>query len=272
MPSYSFNVTMTVTNSTDREQSVSIPRGTLIEPDLSHLAYQSAILVKDYIFKLSPRETRSVILEAACWNQHLAPPKGIYGTLTPLRGMIDETTDIWGTSSTPSKATVAIKPAQNAHIFSAFANASPPLAYKFLRGVASTAATHGINVTDIMTQLNAITLPYTNSSQISTIADHAALRPYISATRIREFFIRQGNPANDHIEAVIDLITHIYILTSHDLVTNLKESAMKLWDIYRDRKIAVDDERKRELTTIIYQQYNAILEKLPSLDEIYWTS
>ena len=113
MPGYTFQVTMTLTNPGDSEQVVSIPRGTIVEPDSSHLAFQSAIISKDYVFKLNPHETRSVILEAECWNRDLAVPHGAPGKLTPLQGNIKKTMDIWGTSSAPSHNTLSATPSQN---------------------------------------------------------------------------------------------------------------------------------------------------------------
>ena len=101
MPGYTFQVSITLTNSTNVEQVVRIPRGTIIEPHSTHLSYQSAVVAKDYIFKLNPKETRSVLVDAECWNQHLSPPQGVPGKLTPLKGNVQKTTNVWGISSTP---------------------------------------------------------------------------------------------------------------------------------------------------------------------------
>jgi hypothetical protein len=69
MPGYAFPVTITLKNPTDTEKIVKIPRGTIIEPEPNHLTYQSAVIAKDYIFKLNPKETCSVMLDAECWNE-----------------------------------------------------------------------------------------------------------------------------------------------------------------------------------------------------------
>ena len=79
MPGYAFNVTMTLENASTKEEVVSIPRGTLIEPESTHMSFQSAVVSKDYLFTLAPAEVRSVLLEVECWNRELSPPKGVPG-------------------------------------------------------------------------------------------------------------------------------------------------------------------------------------------------
>ena len=85
MPGYEFNVSVTLENLGKKEQVVSIPRGTLLEPESTHLSFQSAIVSKDYIFTLQPGEVRSVLLDVECWNQRLSPPNGVPGKVTPLQ-------------------------------------------------------------------------------------------------------------------------------------------------------------------------------------------
>lgn len=270
MPGYSFSVTMTITNSTNVEQVVSIPRGTIIEPNQSNLAFQSAVIAKDYIFKLNPKETRSVILEAECWNQHLTPPKGTPGKLTPLRGKIGKTTNVWGTSSTPPQSTVSTKPSQDASVFSAFANTSPSLAYVFLQDSLTSAASRGIDVTDSMKQLNPLSSSLISSNQLCNIAKRPELAAYISASKIREFFIKQGSPSDNHIEAIENIVINVYALTSHILAARLHAVAMELSDLCQDRQVAVADEKRQELTLLIRQKYASLLDSLPLLDDIQW--
>ena len=155
MQGYAFPVTITLKNPTGTEQIVNIPRGTIIEPQSSHLTYQSAVISKDYIFRLNPKETRSVMLDAECWNQHLSPPRNISGKLTPLKGNIEETTNIWGKSSSPNKY-IQAKPSQDSHIFPAFANTIPELAYEFLQQAIQRAESDGIDVSLISKELGTI--------------------------------------------------------------------------------------------------------------------
>ena len=138
-----------MTNPTATEQIVSIPRGTIIEPESTHLTAQSAVIAKDYIFRLNPKETRSVLLEAECWNQHLSPPGGVPGKLTPLKGKVQKTTDIWGVSSAPAKTTLSTKLSQPHHIFAAFANTSPDFAYHFLHEIVREAEARGVDVSSL---------------------------------------------------------------------------------------------------------------------------
>lgn len=270
MPGYAFNVTMTMTNPTNAEQIVSIPRGTILEPDKSQLTAQSAVIAKDYIFRLNPKETRSVILESECWNRHLAPPSGTPGKLTPLKGNVSKTTDIWGTSSSPSQITVSTKPSQPPDLFAAFANTSPDFAYDFLNEAAAEAESMGANVTSVRGRLSMISSPATSKDMLLAVAKDSNLRPYVSGTNIRQYFIQKGNPKDDDISAVERLIRNVYALTTHNLASRQYDIAMELADLCEDRKFALKDEQRKELTQLIRQKYTSLLDSLPLLDQIEW--
>jgi hypothetical protein len=272
MPGYAFQVTMTMVNPIATEQIVSIPRGTMIEPESTHLTAQSAVVAKDYIFRLNPKETRSVLLEAECWNQHLAPPHGVPGKMTSLKGNVQKTMDVWGVSSTPSKGTFSTKPSQPQNTFAAFANTSPDLAYHFLEDVVTEAATRNVDVSSIQRDLTAISSPAGGIDKLVEIAKESALRGFINASKIREFFIRRGNPTDDQIVAAEKLVTNVYALTSHRLAGRLYDVAMELADLSDDRKIAVTPERSAELKQLIRQKYTTLLDALPLLDQVEWTA
>ena len=201
MPGYAFQVTMTIANPTATEQIVSIPRGTIIEPESTNLTAQSAVIAKDYIFRLNPKETRSVLLEAECWNQRLAPPHGVPGKMTPLKGMVQKTTNVWGVSSKPSQITLTTKPSQPHNIFAAFANTSPDLAFHFLSDIVAEAGNRGVNVTAIRSELAAISSPARSIDRLVSVAKDTELHDLINGNKIREFFIKRGNPTDEQLRS-----------------------------------------------------------------------
>lgn len=270
MPGYEFNVTMTLTNPTNGEQIVSIPRGTILEPDKAHLTDQSAVIAKDYIFRLNPNETRSVLLEAECWNQHLAPPQGTPGKLTPLKGNVKKTTNIWGTSSTPSQATISTKPSQPPNVFAAFANTSPGFAYEFLNEAANEADSRGVDVSSLRGTLTTISSPMKSKSSLLNVANDPDLHAYITGTKIREYFIQKGNPTDDQIDAIEKLIINVKALTKHSLAARQFDMAMEMAELINDRKFTLKDEDRKDLTQLIRKKYVDLLDSLPLLDEIEW--
>ena len=272
MPGYSFQVAMTLRNPTTKEQVVSIPRGTMIEPESTHLSFQSAVVARDYVFRLNPKETRSVILDVECWNKNLAPPHGVPGKITPLKGNIKKTTKIWAASSTPSGKTVLTKPSQDAHVFSAFAHTSPDLAYKFLNEVVTAAESEGVDVEDIVEELEAISDLSTGrgKDELCRIARETDLYPYVKANAIRSFFITHNGSTAVNADAVERLLTSIYAHTSHRLVSRLYEVAAELRDLTEDLKIAVTKKRRKEFKKLVRQKYIDLLDALPLLDEIEW--
>src|SRR5262249_37685833 len=89
---------------------VRLPRGSLIEPSPSARTQQSAVVAKDYVFRLNPKEIRPVLIEAECWNRHLAPPKNAPGVVTPFSGKVQETTEVWSVSSHAAESVPLFKP------------------------------------------------------------------------------------------------------------------------------------------------------------------
>jgi len=270
MPGYAFNVTMKLTNPTNAEQIVSIPRGTILEPDKAHLTDQSAVIAKDYIFRLNPNETRSVLLEAECWNRHLAPPKGTPGKLTPLKGNVMKTTNVWGTSSTPSQTTITTKPSQPPNVFAAFANTSPDFAYDFLNEVTNEADSRGVDVSDALDALMSIGSPARSKDSLLDVAKDPELGPYINGTKIRQYFIQKGAPTDDQINAIERLIKNVYALTTHSLASRQFVLAMEMADLSKDRQVTLKDEEREELTQLIREKYLTLLDSLPLLDQIEW--
>jgi hypothetical protein len=261
---------MTIANPTGSEQIVSIPRGTIIEPESTQLTAQSAVIAKDYIFRLNPHETRSVLLEAECWNQRLAPPHGVPGKMTPLKGQVQKTINVWGVSSTPSKITLPTKPSQPHNVFAAFANTSPKLALHFLSDIVAEAEQRGVNVTAIKSDLAAISSSTGSVDKLVGVARVTELHGLINANKIREFFIKRGNPTEEQIGAVEKLVTNVYALTSHRLANRLYDVAMEVADLSEDKKIAVTPERSAELKLLIRQKYTTLLDALPLLDQVEW--
>lgn len=274
MPGHAFPVTITLTNPTDTEKTVKISRGTIIEPESSHLTYQSAVITKDYIFTLNPQETRSVMLDAECWNKDLSPPKTTPGKLTPLKGNIQKTTNIWGTSSTP-KSPIHIKPSQQPHIFTAFVNTNSELAYNFLEHAIQQAESDGKDVTVIDKVFKTTSKSSFSSSKIQNkfwkLAQDNDITSYLTASRIREFLIKTGEETEKILVTTKQLINNIYALTTHKVASDLYQLSGDLEDLFDSRKFAVKEEEKRELTTLIRNKYTSILDALPLLDKIEWT-
>jgi hypothetical protein len=272
MPGYAFTVTMTLTNPTNAEQIVNIPRGTILEPGKSYLASQSAVIAKDYIFRLNPKETRSVLLEAECWNQHLAPPQGTPGKLTPLKGNIQKTTNVWGTSSAPAPATISTKPSQPANVLAAFANTAPDLAYDFLKHAADEAAAAGANVSNVRSELATISSPAASKDRLIAVGRDPELGPYVGGAKIRQYFIQHGSATDDQINAVEALVRNVYTLTGHTLAASQYRVAMQLAELSKEKKFSVTAKERQELTELIRDKYITLVDSLRLLDQIEWTA
>lgn len=272
MPGYEFQTTLTITNPTNTEQTVKIERGMIIEPESTHLSFQSAVVSKDYIFILNPKETRSVILDVECWNKNLDPPKGVPGKLTALKGNIKKTTNIWGVSSNPAKKTLSIKPSQDAHVPIAFINANPDLGHDFLDRAALDAEADGANLSKMRVELGKTSSlpPNKKRSELCRIARKSDLASYTKAANLRKFFIEKGKPTNELVDAIEQTIIGIYASTSHRLAANLYDVAIGLVELSDNKKIAVADDQRDELTQLIRRKYMSLLDSLPLLDEVEW--
>jgi hypothetical protein len=269
---YEFEVTMVLQNLTNSDLTVSIPRGMLIEPKASHMTVQSAVIMHDYIFVLNPKETRSVILKAECWNEHLSPPKKAGGKLTPLKGDVMTSTNMWNTSATPHKATISASPSQPADIFSAFATTSPELAYDFLKQIAYEAEMAGENVSQVKSGLAAIASSKKSSFQLQKFAQRSVLKPYLTARELKNFFIKKGglNPSKDYIVALINLITDVHIFSTHTLSNSLVNGAGELGQLAERRDYSLPGNEKDTLTNLTRQKYLDLLNGLTLLDKIDW--
>jgi hypothetical protein len=145
-------------------------------------------------------------------NEHLSPPSTTPGKLTPLKGDIKKTPYIWETSSSPRKKTIHAKPSQDSHIFAAFANTSPQLAREFLKQAIQWAESDGVDVSVISKDLKTISLSSFSSSiiqdKLCNIAKCPELTKYVTATKVREFFIRKGEETEEILSAIEGLITN----------------------------------------------------------------
>lgn len=273
MEGYSFNVSITLENNTSKEQTVSIPRGTIIEPESTHLSYQSAIISRDYIFKLNPYEIRSVILDAECWNRQLSPPKQVSGKLTTLKGDIKKTTRIWDTSSKPIKGTIHVNPSQDAHIFSALVNTSPDIAMDFLKFGISESEINESKLDMIITEIDNISSlkSQTEKNKLIQIARDESVHKSIKARELRKFFIKHRGDFEQDSNTLQKLIANVYGLTSHKLAQRLYELSNEVTELMNDRKFEPEDNKKAELLKIAQNKYLTILDSLPILDEIEWT-
>jgi len=263
MPGYAFNVTMTLENAGTEEQVVSIPRGTLIEPESTHMTFQSAVVNKDYFFTLAPGEVRSVLLEVDCWNRHLSPPKGVPGKLTPFKGNIRKTTDVWKTSSSPARGTVLYSPSQDGHIFSALAAANPDLARDYLLEIADRIDEPELRekIEDTMAVSRAA-----QPKELREISKSAAMEDAVSAHSIREYLIRRGLNDPAIVDCIIRIATNLHALNGHRLTSKLYEVALELKDLKDDLDTRIGDEGKEELVKVVRRKSIDLLDGLPLID------
>ena len=270
MPGYSFRTSMTLDNPKASEVVVTIPRGTIIEPESTHLSFQSAIVSKDYVFRLNPREKRSVILDCDCWNQHLSPPRGIAGNPTSLKGKIETTTRVWNVSSKPKASTVLVSPSQDGHVVSALANASRQIAISFVERALDRASKES-DVTEQRAVLAGIVGAHGGSfrKNLREFAEDRIVRPFLGARALRAFLISEGGAREaSNVEAVIRLCTDLYITKPHKLTTNLYTLANDLEHLREREKYTIDEEDKGELEKVIRQKFLDLVDALPLLDEI----
>jgi hypothetical protein len=270
MPGYEFSVTMSLENAGTKEQVVSIPRGTLIEPESTKMSFQSAVVNKDYLFTLDPGEVRSVLLEVECWNRHLSPPEGVPGKLTPFKGSIQKTTDIWKTSSSPAPGTVLYSASQDGHIFSAMATANPDLAREYLLGIADVAASTGHNVTTLRHKIqNTVSGSHASQpQQLRELSKTSALAQMVNATTIREFLIRRGVGVGDlrTIDCLIEIATNLHALNGLNLTSKLYEVALELKDLKDDLETTIVSQDKEELLRVVRRKAIDLLDSLPLID------
>jgi hypothetical protein len=270
---YEFTVSMTLENPSDTERVVTIPRGTLIEPQSTHLSFQSAVIARDYVFQLHPRETRSVLLDAECWNRALSPPHGVPGRLTNLKGDIKKQTDVWKVSSSPKPGTVLTSPSQDAHVFASLANTATDKALQFLSVAVNQANAVDPHVVALKTEVAGLSSPSVTAAanwrRLVEIARDPVVHPFVSARHLREFFIRL-QPNEDSMTALVNLARDIYASNSHRLAGSLYELSVELQDILEELRIALKPERQKELLKLARGKFLSMIDALPLLDGIQW--
>lgn len=268
MPGYEFHVTMTLENPGNQEQVVSIPRGTLIEPESTHMSFQSAVVSKDYIFTLDPGETRSVLLEVECWNRNLSPPKGVPGKVTPFKGNVRKTTDVWKTSSSPAPGTVLYSPSQDGHIFSALAAANPDLAREYLLEVAGPAELDGRDSTSLRNRIQETASASCASQplQLRELSRTDRLAEKVNARSIREFLIRRGIDKPGIIDCIVGVATNLHALNGHHLTSRLYEVALELKELKADLDVSIVEQDRQDLLRVVRRKAIDLIDGLPLMD------
>jgi hypothetical protein len=273
MPGFQFKLSMTLENPSDSERVVSIPRGTLIEPESTHLSYQTAVISHDYVFRLRARETRSVILDAECWNQSLSPPRQVPGRLTNLKGDIKKQTDVWKVSSSPKSGTVLTSPSQDAHVFASLANTTPDKAVEFLAGALGRANERDARVQALKSEVACLTPSSAklanNRRRLVEIARDPTVHPFVSASHVREFFVR-WQPNEDSMAAIIALVTDVFANSSHRLARSLYDLSVELGDLLEAKRYEMRADRKHELQRLATDKFLSMVDALSLLDEIQW--
>jgi len=274
MPGYQFQTTITLENPNDKELIVSIPRGTLIEPKSTHLTYQSAIISKDYIFRLNPKEVRSVILDAECWNKNLSPPRKIQGQITSLKGNIKTETDIWLVSSKPKSDTISISPSQDAHVYSALTNSDLNIAQNFLSFAIDHSHNDGNDIEKRKKELYDIKQSRFSSQKkiknLCNIANDPQIHPYVSAKYLRNFLISNLPPTWENMRIINKMVRNVYALTSHQLARNLYNIVQEVAELDEKSKFEIQEENQEKFKSIARNKYNSLLDALPLLDEVQW--
>jgi hypothetical protein len=269
MPGYEFTVSMTLENATSKEQLVSIPRGTIIEPESTHLTFQSAVVAKDYLFTLAPGEKRSVLLEVECWNRHLSPPKGVPGKVTPFKGSIAKTADIWKTSSAPSADTTFHSPSLDGHVFSALAAFDPEHAREFLTTALNNAESLGADVAAARAQVRSSSslTQAALARELRRISKLPELASQISGRAIREHIIRSGGPSETNMDRMAGVATNLHALNGHRLTSKLYELAMDLTSLRQELRTALREVERKDLEIVVRRKFLDLVDALPLIDE-----
>lgn len=270
MDRHQFTVTMTLKNPSASERVVTIPRGTLIEAESTHLSFQSAAISRDYVFRLRPNETRSVILDAECWNKALYAPKGVPGRITNLKGDIKRHADVWSVSSTPKAGTVLTSPSQGPNLFASLTNVAPKLALQFMDTALSKAGDDA-HVQSLKAQVISLSSSLTSNPmskrKLVDIASDPVVQPLLSAQHLRSLFITAG-VSEDNMDALGKLVTDVYSHSAHKAVRSLYDFSCDMANLLEERRITLDKGRKQELLRLAQDKYIDMSDHLELLDGI----
>ncbi len=90
-------VKMEIRNRKDFPVTKRIPKGRIIEVADRKSPYQHAMVVRDYIVTIPPKEKVSVYLEAMCSIRRRSWPQGTPANLTPytFSGLYKDQDDLW---------------------------------------------------------------------------------------------------------------------------------------------------------------------------------
>jgi len=231
------------------------------------------VFAKDYTFVLAPGEKRSVLLEAECWNQRLAAPKNVPGKLTPLKGKVSNTTDVWGVSGSVAPGTTSSAPSLGPGLISALANADrgTGFATSFLEGALNDAVRAGADPVAVST-LRQMVSPSSGSptpEDIIAAGEHEVLRPRVTATKLREFLIRQGYMSDVNRKFLSDFATTLYVASNHTLHSELYRLTCELRRLEEQEQFTIDDGRKAQLTRLTAEKVMSIVDALPLLDKVH---
>jgi hypothetical protein len=273
VPGYDFQVNLTLENKRDQEKVVRIPRGSLIEPSSMMRTQQSAVVKRDYVFRLGPREIRPVILEAECWNRHLAPPKAAPGKITPFAGKVQTTTEIWSVSDSRSPTTSTVSPLTRPRIMDLVLEvggewATSALKFAVEKGTVASPEMAGRRVVGLKNEIDA---SCADPKKLKEIVARENLR--LTATDIREWLIRSdsvlsGSGEPDGVDPLTKFIELLYAYNRHDLSSALYLEAKELADLKERLTYTISSDKKSQLIELMRKKSSDIMDAFPEVDKI----
>lgn len=273
MPGYDFRVSLTLENKNNHDLVVRIPRGSLIEPDAKARTQQSAVVKKDYVFRLNPKEVRPVIIEAECWNQHLSSPQSAPGKITPFSGKVQNTTKVWAVSGRSAAGTLSVPPLTTPSISELVLEVGGTWACEAFKFKVD--KVHAADPSAPSRRLKAqIESAGGDPRKLKTILDSDRTLLSLTASDLREwlisssFLFREDGEIFD-FTPLKKFISLFYANKSHDLSSALYLEANELDSLRGQLQYTVSLEKKRELREIIQNKVLTIVDAFPDIDRIY---
>jgi hypothetical protein len=188
--------------------------------------------------------------------------------LTPFKGNIQKTSDVWRTSSTPAPGTVLYSPSQDGHVFSALATANPDLAREYLLDITEAAQSAGHDVKDLRDKIQQ-TISVSRASlplRLRELSREDAIEKTVSAKTIREFLIRRGVDDPKILDCLVGIATSLHALNGQRLTSKLYEVALELKDLKDDLQTSIVKQDKDDLAKVVRRKAIDLIDGLPLMD------
>src|SRR6266851_3393717 len=273
MPGYDFQVSLTLENKDNKELVVRIPRGSLIEPTAAARTQQSAVVKRDYVFRLNPKEVRPVIIEAECWNRHLSPPASAPGKITPFSGKVQTTTQVWAVSGNSAAGTMSTPPLSNPTIPELVlqvggAWAREAFKYKVDKNRLDRAGpTRRPAATALKRQIDRAG---DDRKKLKDVIDKAEINMRLTASDLREWLISSdlmfGTDGElTDFSPLGRFISLLYANLSHDLSSALFREAKELEALRSQLAYSVSAEKKKEIRDLMQSKILSIVDAFPEV-------